>query len=198
MRDGVRQSMVQAPSQQPSTEQYFTHSAITWGEFKTLKAVLAPGGVRVSYFQGEVELLTGSDLHGLISGNIGYLLEMYMLENLVRFIGLEDFSIEVPALASAQADKAYCFDERKAIPDLVVEVVITGERETKLKRYEALRVPEVWFWIDQAIRVYQWDGERGEYTPIARSVWLPDLDLQRLAVAATQEFRADAIQTFLA
>jgi Uma2 family endonuclease len=151
----------------------------------------------VSYFQGEVELWTVSDLHGLISGNIGYLLEMYMLESLIRFIGLEDFSIEIPALASAQADKAYCFDERKAIPDLAVEVVITGERETKLTRYAALRVPEVWFWIDNEIRAYQLDEARDEYQPIVCSGWLPELDLQRLAMAATEEFRADAIQAFV-
>ncbi|MEO1126962.1 MAG: Uma2 family endonuclease [Cyanobacteria bacterium J06639_16] len=190
--------MVQSPSKPPTTEQHFTHSAITWEEFKTIQNVLAPQGVRMSYFQGEVELLTVSDLHGLISGNLGYLLEMYMLEHLVRFIGLEDFSIEISTIASAQADKAYCFDQRKSIPDLAVEVVITGERETKLKRYAALHVPEVWFWIDREIRAYRLDDESGEYTLIPRSIWLPDLDLQRLAIAANQEFRVDAIQAFSA
>lgn len=189
--------MVQAPSQPPTIEQHFTYSAITWEEFKTIQNVLAPRGVRVSYFDGEVELLTVSDLHGLISGNLGYLLEMYMLEHLIRFIGLEDFSIEISAKASAQADKAYCFDERKSIPDLAVEVVITGERETKLKRYAALQVPEVWFWIENEIRVYRLDEDGDKYTQITRSVWLPELDLQRLAIASTQEFRADAIREFL-
>lgn len=189
--------MVQAPSQLPNTEQRFTHSVITWEEFKTLQNVLAPQGVRMSYLHGEVELLTVSDLHGLISGNIGYLLEMYLLEHLIRFIGLEDFSIEIPAMASAQADKAYCFDERKSVPDLAVEVVITGERETKLQRYAALRVPEVWFWINDDIRAYRLDEDSGVYNLTPHSIWLPDLDLKRLATAATQDFRADAIQAFL-
>ncbi|MDA0266244.1 MAG: Uma2 family endonuclease [Cyanobacteria bacterium] len=188
--------MFQAPSKLPSTEQYFTHSVITWEEFKTIQTVLAPQGVRMSYLQGEVELLTVSDLHGMISGNLGYLLEMYMLEHLVRFIGLEDFSIEIPAIASAQADKAYCFDERKSIPDLAIEVVITGERETKLKRYAALHVSEVWFWMDDEIRTYQLDENSHEYNRTSQSAWLPDIDLQRLALAVTQEFRADAIKVF--
>ncbi|MEO1148837.1 MAG: Uma2 family endonuclease [Cyanobacteria bacterium J06638_22] len=189
--------MVQSPSKLPITEQYFIHSAITWEEFKTFQNVLAPQGVRVSYFQGEVELLTISDLHGLIAGNLGYLLEMYMLEHLIRFVGLEDFSIERPATASAQADKAYCFEERKSIPDLAVEVVIAGERETKLKRYAALHVPEVWLWIDSEIRVYRLDEATNAYRPASCSDWLPDLDLKRLAIAATQEFRADAVQAFM-
>lgn len=189
--------MVQAPHKPPKSEQHFTYSAITWDEFKTIQHVLAPRGIRVSYCQGEVELLTVSDLHGLIAGNLGYLLEMYMLEHLIRFIGLEDFSIEMPTLASAQADKAYCFNQRQAIPDLAVEVVITGERETKLNRYAALHVPEVWFWIDQSIRVYCLDEATGEYTQTPSSHWLPELDLQRPAIASLQDFRADALKAFL-
>ncbi|MEM6521383.1 MAG: Uma2 family endonuclease [Cyanobacteria bacterium P01_D01_bin.71] len=189
--------MVQALSKPFKPEQHFTHSPLTWEEFKTLQAVLSPRGVRVSYCRGEVELLTVSDLHGLIAGNLGYLLEMFMLEHLIRFIGLEDFSIEIPTTASAQADKAYCFEERKTIPDLAVEVVITGERETKLKRDAALQVPEVWFWIDHEIRIYRLDEATNEYCPMPNSVWLPELDLKRLAIAATQEFRADAIQAFI-
>ena len=96
--------MVQALRKLITREQHFTHSDITWKEFKTLQNVLVPQGVRVSYFKGEVELLTVSDLHGLIAGNLGYLLEMYMLEHLIRFIGLEDFSIELPAMASTLVD----------------------------------------------------------------------------------------------
>lgn len=41
--------MVQAPSPRSPTEQHFTHSVLTWEDFKTLQAVLAPSGVRVSY-----------------------------------------------------------------------------------------------------------------------------------------------------
>ena len=189
--------MIQTPQKPPTTEQRVIYSALTWEEFKTLQTVLAPRGVRVSYSHGEVELLTVSDLHGLIAGNLGYLLEMYMLQHLIRFIGLEDFSIEIPATASAQADKAYCFEERKPIPDLAVEIVITGERETKLKRYAALHVPEVWFWIDNELRVYRLDKETNEYHQILCSGWLPELNLQRLAIASTQEFRADAVQSFV-
>jgi len=170
--------MVQAPYQQPTAEQHFVYSAITWEEFKTLQTVLAPRGVRVAYFQGEVELLTVSDWHGLIAGNLGYLLEMYMLQHLIRFIGLEDFSIEMPTTASAQADKAYCFEQRKTIPDLAVEVVITGERESKLNHYAALQVPEVWFWIEGEMRIYHLDLETKQYRQSPRSAWLPELDCQ--------------------
>ena len=107
--------MVQAPSPPKTVEQFFSCSTLTLDEFKSLQSLLQPQGVRTFYFNGEVALLTVSDLHGLISGNLGYLLEMYMLEHLIRFIGLEDFRIEIPGLASAQADKAYCFDRRASM-----------------------------------------------------------------------------------
>ena len=45
--------MVQALSKLTNTKQNFTYSAITWEEFKTIQNVLAPRGVKVSYFQGE-------------------------------------------------------------------------------------------------------------------------------------------------
>jgi hypothetical protein len=45
--------------------------------------------------------------------------------------------------------------------------------------------------------VYRLDEETDEYRQTPRSGWLSDLDLQRLAIASTQEFRADAIQAFV-
>jgi len=79
--------MVQAPYQQPTAEQHFVYSAITWEEFKTLQTVLAPRGVRVAYFQGEVELLTVSDCgeFGLSAGNV----HAAASDSLHRFGGLQ-------------------------------------------------------------------------------------------------------------
>ena len=36
--------MVQAAGKLSTTEQHFTHSALTWGEFKILQTVVAPWG----------------------------------------------------------------------------------------------------------------------------------------------------------
>ena len=187
--------MVQSPIQPTSAEQRFVHAGVTWKGFKTIQTLFESPGVRVVYFQGEVELSTVSELHGIIAGNLGYLLEMYMTELDLDFFGTEDFSIETEAIASAQADKSYSFDERKSIPDLAVEIVITGERETKLKRYAALGVPEVWFWIEGQLKAYRLDA--GRYTPIQNSTWLPKLDLQQLAACAAIELRKEAIKAFV-
>lgn len=186
--------MVQTSDRPTTAEQHFTHSGMTWDEFKVVQSLFEAPGVRVAYFQGEVELLTLSDRHGIIAGNLGFLLELYMIELDLDFFGTEDYSIETVGLTSAQADKSYCFDERRAIPDLAVEIVIKGERETKLKRYAALGVLEVWFWINGQINAYRLDGT--EYVPIQHSGWVPDLNLQHLAQCAAIERRKDAIKAW--
>lgn len=184
--------MVQLTNHPTKSDQHFTHSGMTWDGFKVLQSLFEAPGVRVSYFQGEVELLTLSDLHGIISGNLGFLLELYMTGLDLDFFGTEDYSIESLGAASAQADKSYCFGERRSIPDLAVEIVIKGERETKLNRYAALGVLEVWFWINGHIKAYRLDGE--EYVPIQQSGWVPELDLEHLARCAAVERRLDAIR----
>jgi Uma2 family endonuclease len=186
--------MVQLPNRPISIEQHFTYSAMSWQQFQVLQSLFESPGVRVSYLAGEVELLTVSDLHGLIAGNLGFLLELYMAELGLDFFGLEDFTIEVEAVASAQADKSYCFEQRRAIPDLAIEVVIKGERQSKLKRYAALGVAEVWFWLDGQIQVFCLMGSA--YQPAEQSRRVPDLDLQHLATCVTLERRQDAIQCF--
>lgn len=74
--------------------------------------------------------------------------------------------------ASAQADESYCFGTAKAIPDLSLEVIFTSGSVAKLRRYQALGVPEVWFWQDGLFTLHRL-GDSG-YTQIERS-WIPEL-----------------------
>ncbi|NET35631.1 MAG: Uma2 family endonuclease [Cyanothece sp. SIO1E1] len=183
------------PPKESKTEQHFIYSGITWDRFKAMQAAMDLPGLRISYFEGEIELLAVSADHGFIAGNLGFLLEQYMLREGIRVRGFEDFSIEAPTRASAQADKTYCFDQRKPIPDLAIEIVITGEGETKLRRYAVLGVPEVWFWIDGQISAHRLEGSN--YNQIRQSGWLPNLDLQRLAeCAAMDKDRIDLSEEF--
>ena len=76
-----------------------------------------------------------------------------------------------------------------------VEVVFTSGGERKLTRYKALGVPEVWFWEDGVLKMYQL--QESGYEGITRSHVLPNLDINLLSrclmiaskVEATREFR---------
>jgi Uma2 family endonuclease len=175
--------------------QTFTHSSLTWEQFKALQAAFADSpGVRVSYYQGEVELLSVSPEHGIIAGNLGFLLELWLLEQGIDFIATEDMTVEQEGIVSAQGDKSYCFGDRTERPDLSIEVVIKGEGQTKLKRYAALGVPEVWFWQNGQIVVYQFVGRT--YQLADASQFAAGINLKTLADCAAIESRTQALQEF--
>ncbi|MEL6136575.1 MAG: Uma2 family endonuclease [Cyanobacteria bacterium J06628_6] len=175
--------------------QHFVHSGLNWLQFKSLKAAFdGSPGVRVSYFNGEIEIVTVSPLHGIVAGNLGFLLELWFLKQGIAFVATEDMTVEEENLASAQGDKSYSFGEQKNIPDLVIEVVITGEGETKLARYAALGVQEVWFWQDNQIRIHQLVG--ATYQLSKASQFAASLDVNRLATSAVIKNRAEALASF--
>jgi Uma2 family endonuclease len=177
------------------TEQRFVLNGVTWSDFKSIQGGLANSpGVRLNYYQGELELLSTSSEHEIVKGNLGYLLESYLLDIGVDFVATGSFSQEREATVSAQADESYCFGEPKLIPDVAVEVVITSGGLSKLKRYEALGVLEVWFWEDSQITIYAL-GDDG-YTQVPNSAFVPELDVDQLARCAAIPSRREAVKAF--
>ena len=175
--------------------QHFTHAGLDWRKFKALQQVFADlPGVRINYFDGDVEILAVSPQHGIIAGNLGFLIELWMLERDIAFVATEDMTVEREEVASAQGDKSYCFPNRQEVPDLSIEVVISGEGETKLERYKALGVSEVWFWQRGEITIHQLRDTGYKQTSDSR--YLPGLDVVLLAECVVTESRAEALSKF--
>jgi Uma2 family endonuclease len=129
------------------TEQRLTHSGMSWHQFKLLQESFADSpGIRLFYYRGEVEILAVSKDHEVFSELIGILLAEYFVEKGIEFTPTGSFTQEKEGVASAQADKSYNVGSVSETPDLSVEVVFTSGNERKLPRYQALGVPEVWFW----------------------------------------------------
>jgi len=63
-------------------------------------------------------------------------------------------------------------------PDLSIEIVFSSGNESKLNRYRALGVKEVWFWEDGLLALYHL-GDSG-YQRVDRSQLLPNLDIDLL------------------
>ena len=77
-----------------------------------------------------------------------------------------------------EPDESYNIQTKKEIPDFLIEVVITSGGIDKLESYRRIGVPEVWFWIENELSVYQLQD--GVYQQSDRSQFLPDLDLSCL------------------
>jgi Uma2 family endonuclease len=175
--------------------QHFAHAGLDWRKFKALQQAFEDSpGVRVNYFEGDIEILSVSPQHGIIAGNLGFLVELWMLERGIAFVATEDMTVEREEVASAQGNKSYCFPERRDVPDLSIEVVISGEGETKLNRYRALGVSEVWFWQNNQIAIHQLRGTH--YVRVETSQYVSGLNIPLLANCVVTENRAAALAQF--
>jgi Uma2 family endonuclease len=182
-----------------STDQRIVHQGHTWEQFKLIQQGFAGfSGVRLGYYKGTIEILMPGREHEIFKGIIGLLIEMFLYEKRVEFEQTGSMTQEEAEVASAQADESYCIGASKPIPDLSIEVVFTSGSTAKLTQYQALGVPEVWFWEDGLFTLHRL-REQG-YDRISRSEIpeLADLDIDLLTqcVLMAQTSRLPAIDQF--
>jgi hypothetical protein len=68
-------------------EQRFIHTGVTWDNFKTIQQEFADSpDIRLFYYAGELEILSPSPEHEIVKGNIGYLIEDYLLGQGIDFV----------------------------------------------------------------------------------------------------------------
>ena len=166
--------MIQAIEKPKSSEDKVTvYHDRTWEQFKHIqKGLEGAPGVRLAFYEGVVEIFMPGQPHEIFKKIIASLLEAFFLHWRIRVVPTGSVTQEQEGVASAQADESYCFGSAKPIPDLSIEVIFTSGSATKLKRYQALGVPEVWFWEDGLFTLHRL-GENG-YTRIYKSQ-IPEL-----------------------
>ena len=126
-----------------------------WDQFKLIqKASEDSPGVKLSFFAGAIEILMPGFQHENFSEIIGYLVTTFLLTQGIRFYPSGSMTQEKTGEVSTQADKSFCLETAKSIPDLAIEIVYTSGGVNKLSKYQALGVPEVWFWEDGTLRLY--------------------------------------------
>ena len=187
------------PLKPQSNDQRVVYSSISWRQFKLIQSGFADSpGIRLAYHDNTIEILMPGREHEMFSRLIGFLIGLYCLENAIEFEPTGSMTHEREGEVSAQADESYCFGTSKPIPDLVIEVVVTSGGPNKLRRYQALGVPEVWFWQDGLFSLYRLRNTH--YTKITRSE-IPELvalniDLLTRCVLIAQTSRLEAANEF--
>jgi Uma2 family endonuclease len=155
-------------------------SYYTWQQFLDLEAWLADTpGLRITYLDGNIELMTLGETHEAIKGVLRFLLEVYFVEKGIRFFPVgsatrRDQTKDV----SFEPDESYYLGEKKAHPDLAIEVIISSGSINKLEKYRRFAISEVWFWQNNQLSLYHL-RESG-YVQISRSELLPDLEVDLL------------------
>jgi Uma2 family endonuclease len=132
----------------------------TWAQFKLIQQGFnGSAGIHLSYYNETIEIFMPGQDHEMFARMIGYLLMTFFSEKGIFFKPTGAMTQEKPGIVSVQADESYFLGKVKSIPDLSIEVIFTSDSISKLERYRALGVREVWFWEDGLLSIYALEKE---------------------------------------
>lgn len=172
---------------------------VGWAEYEALLAMRGDSAVpRITYLEGEVELMAPGRPHERDKTLLARLIEAYAEERGLRLDGFGSWTLKREELErGAEPDECYVLDGRDTeVPDFAIEVVKTSGGLPKLAVYKKLGVREVWFWERGTLRFHSLRD--GEFVVILRSELLPGLDPGLVASAMTDLDQTNAVRVFRA
>jgi Uma2 family endonuclease len=180
-----------------AAEQRFLLHGVDWHTYSVLRELLDSPGLRMTYLEGVLELMSPSLRHEAAKKMIARLVEAFALERDVPLYGYGSTTFRREARAAGlEPDECYVVGgEIQEFPDVAVEVALTSGGLPKLPAYERLGVREVWFWLDdRGFRLYRL-GESG-YEAIATSALVPSLDFALLARFVLRSDQPQAVREY--
>jgi Uma2 family endonuclease len=172
---------------------------VSWQQYETLIAMFGDRPrLRLTYLEGNLEIMTISPEHEMLKKMIARLIEAYALERDIDLFSCGSATFRRKAAARGlEPDESYCIGTRKDLPDLAIEVVISSGSIDKLNVYQGLGVKEVWFWQDNHFSLYRLNDSSYDYDSIEQSTVFPDLDFTLLATYIQPEAEPQAVKAFL-
>jgi Uma2 family endonuclease len=135
-------------------DRILTITGATWEDYQSFNSEEYPG-YRVSYFQGEIAIVSPGLNHEIIASVIDRLILAYCDRYELLEFPFRQTRLEVVEQAGKEPDLAYSFQTRKARPDLVVEVIFSSGNLDELKAsYQNIGIPELWIWKKEQITFY--------------------------------------------
>lgn len=181
-----------APSRAEDSERRFEPEqrmllvGVPWNVYASLRDALDEAGshVQLTYFAGDLELMSPSSDHEETKVLLGRLLEVWCLDNGIDLFPLGSTTQRSQVAARGlEADESYCVGRRAPRPDLAIEIVYSAWRVEKLEVYRGLGIGEVWVMRGGRIAVHRLVD--GAYELGSTSALFPALDLDILARCAT-------------
>jgi Uma2 family endonuclease len=168
-----------------------------WQALESLEALLADSpGLRITYLDGWIELMTLGEPHELLKSLIGMFLETYFIAKEIEFTPVGSATRRGEAKGTSfEPDESYYLGEKKENPDLAIEVILTSGNLQKLEKYRRFGITEVWFWENDQLKIYYLHQDA--YQEISRSQLLPELDLDLLVRCVRLPSRLEAMKIFM-
>lgn len=201
--------MVAAPSltvppavAKPPAEQRMLLQNVGWKEYVVLRELLDGPGLRMTYAEGALELMSPSPEHELWKTNTARFVELYAHVRRIDLRGYGSTTFKKEAKErGAEPDECYLIGKRLAdYPEIVIEVIRTPPLIDKLPIYAAMKVGEVWVFSlaggEGGFTVHVLDAASSTYRIVSSSPLLPELDFTVLASFVTREDTGEALREF--
>lgn len=168
---------------------------VPWSTYVVLRDSIESPGVRMTYLEGLLEIMSPSRAHEVDKKQIARLLELFCLERDIPLFGYGSTTFRREEKERGlEPDECYCRDRDKEVPDVALEVVKTHGSIDKLEVYRGLGVREVWVFEEGAFQLFTLRA--GRYAPIDRSEVLPEIDLTELASFAVNPDQHAALKSY--
>ena len=172
---------------------------VSWEDYERLLEIRGDHSApRISYLEGEVEIMSPSKDHESIKSTIGRLLEAWCTDRGIEWSPFGSWTLKRESdRRGAEADECYVFGtEPRDWPQLAIEVEWTQRGIDKLEIYRKFGVEEVWYWRKGIIEVYLL--ARGRFNRAKRSRLFPELNLELLASMLDRNTVSQAVRDFRA
>ena len=168
---------------------------VPWGTYVVLRDTVDSPGLKMTYLEGWLEIMSPSRTHEVSKKQIARLLELLCLEQDIPLFGYGSTTFrKEEKQRGLEPDECYCRDIDREVPDIALEVVVSTPLIDKLDVYRGLGVREVWLFQNEAFQVMTLKHEK--YEPIERSEVFPEVDLQLIARYALLEDQHAALKAF--
>jgi Uma2 family endonuclease len=168
---------------------------VPWAAYVVLRDAIESAGVRMTYLDGLLEIMSPSREHQVDKSQVARLFELFCLEMDIPLYayGSTTFRKEEKQ-RGLEPDECYCRGADREIPDVALDVIKTRGSLDKLEVYRGLGVREVWVFEEGKFAILASRGDR--YEEIAKSVVFPELDFARLAELVHEPDQHAALKRF--
>lgn len=181
-----------------ANEQRILLHGVSWDEYEKLRELLDRRNLRMTYLEGELELMANSSEHELRKKNIARFVELFAHVTGIDLYAYGQATFKDRAKErGAEPDECYLVSgPLKDFPEIVLEVVVSSPLLDKLKVYAGFGVAEVWVFKDGAFSLFQLNRETGKYATIERSALIPSIDFAIIASYAARIDTPRALREF--
>lgn len=159
-------------------DQILTITGANWQDYLNFDAAEYPG-YRVSYWNGEITIVSPGRNHERIAEVINRLIIAYCEKFNILDFPFGQTRLKIEQKAGKEPDLAYAFDTDRDLPDLVVEVIFSSGNINTIKAvYQKIGIKELWIWQDKQITFYSLD--RDNYIEVDYSKLLQNISANSL------------------